>query len=103
MTSLPSETFQFQDSLKQIYNWQFVHCIDFWAIVLARACSFAAEAESGVESELKALIYPLTQVALGAIKYVFLTYSKANRELTSMKDLSLLRGHIPSTFIFYGH
>lgn len=51
-----------------MYNWQFVHCVDFWAIVLARACNYAEEIERGKESELKALIYPLTQVALGAVK-----------------------------------
>lgn len=45
--------------------------MDFWCIVLARACDSQAELQRGQESELKALIYPLTQVALGAIKYVF--------------------------------
>jgi nucleolar complex protein 2 len=54
-----------------VYNWQYVHCVDFWANVLARACDARAEAESGgKESELKPLIYPLVQVSLGAIKYV---------------------------------
>lgn len=37
-------------------------------MVLAKACNAQAEAQRGEESELKALIYPLTQVALGAIK-----------------------------------
>lgn len=54
-----------------MYNWQYVHCIDFWCIVLARACDAQAERErGGQESELKALVYPLVQVSLGAIKYV---------------------------------
>lgn len=57
-----------KDAFKQVYNWQFVHCVDFWCIVLARACSFDAEAESGEESDLKPLIYPLVQITLGAIK-----------------------------------
>ena len=52
-----------------MYNWQYVHCVDFWAIVLARACDRQAEAERGSESELRPLIYPLVQVTLGAIKY----------------------------------
>ncbi|KAJ3500788.1 hypothetical protein NLJ89_g9637 [Agrocybe chaxingu] len=59
-----------KEAYKQVYNWQFVHCVDFWCIVLARACDVEAEAASGKESELRPLIYPLVQVALGAIKLV---------------------------------
>jgi nucleolar complex protein 2 len=51
-----------------VYNWQYIHCIDFWSIVLARACDAATESETGKESELEPLIYPLVQVSLGAIK-----------------------------------
>ena len=59
----------FQEAYKQVYNWQYVHCVDFWAIVLARACDFRAHAENGGnESDLKPLIYPLVQVSLGAVK-----------------------------------
>ena len=61
-----------KDAFRQVYNWQYVHCVDFWCIVLARACDSQAELQRGEESELKALIYPLTQVALGGIKYVIL-------------------------------
>ncbi|KIY48506.1 Noc2-domain-containing protein [Fistulina hepatica ATCC 64428] len=50
-----------KESYKQVYNWQYVHCIDFWCIVLARTC----QDEDG---ELRALIYPLVQVSLGAIR-----------------------------------
>ncbi|KAI0337672.1 Noc2-domain-containing protein [Trametopsis cervina] len=59
-----------KESYKQVYNWQYVHCVDFWAIILARACSHQSEAERGGESELRPLIYPLVQLALGAIKLV---------------------------------
>ncbi|KAL5498263.1 NOC2 [Sanghuangporus vaninii] len=59
-----------KDAYKQVYNWQFVHCVDFWSIVLAKACDAQAEAMRGEESELKALIYPLTQVALGSIRLI---------------------------------
>jgi nucleolar complex protein 2 len=48
-----------------VYNWQFVHCVDFWSIVLARACDVERRQQ---ESELKPLIYPLVQVCLGAIR-----------------------------------
>jgi nucleolar complex protein 2 len=58
-----------QEAYKQVYNWQYVHSVDFWALVLARACDTRALLErGGEESELKALIYPLVQVTLGAIK-----------------------------------
>lgn len=57
-----------QESYKQVYNWQYVHCIDFWAIVLARGCDRQNEAERGGESEMRPLIYPLVQVTLGAVK-----------------------------------
>ncbi|KAJ7682900.1 Noc2p family-domain-containing protein [Mycena rosella] len=59
-----------KEAYKQVYNWQYIHCIDFWAIVLARACDATTEAETGKESELKPLIYPLVQVSLGAIKLI---------------------------------
>ena len=58
-----------QEAYKQVYNWQYVHCVDFWTLVLARACDTQSPLErSDVESELKALIYPLVQVSLGAMK-----------------------------------
>ncbi|KAI5120624.1 hypothetical protein M0805_009384 [Coniferiporia weirii] len=59
-----------KDSFKQVYNWQYVHSVDFWSIVLAKACDTQAELLQGKESELKALVHPLTQVSLGAIKLI---------------------------------
>ncbi|KAF7320891.1 Noc2-domain-containing protein [Mycena chlorophos] len=59
-----------KEAYKLVYNWQYIHCIDFWSVVLARACDAATEAETGKESELKPLIYPLVQVSLGAIKLI---------------------------------
>lgn len=53
-----------QDSLKAVYNWQFVHAIDFWSLLLSSA------SEAGQESPLRQLIYPLVQTALGAIRCV---------------------------------
>ncbi|PWN21196.1 Noc2-domain-containing protein [Microstroma glucosiphilum] len=59
------------DSFKSVYNWQYLHCIDFWSIVLATACDRQRLEERGeVESELQQLIYPLVQVALGAIRLI---------------------------------
>ncbi|KAI5887664.1 Noc2-domain-containing protein [Schizophyllum commune H4-8] len=57
-----------KEAYKQVYNWQYVHSVDFWALVLAKACDADAEKAAGRESELRALIYPLTQVAVGAIR-----------------------------------
>lgn len=59
-----------KEAYKLVYNWQYVHSVDFWSLVLARACSSETQAERGQESELKPLIYPLVQVSLGAIKLV---------------------------------
>lgn len=47
-----------------------MHCVDFWCIVLARACDVDSEKANGKESELRQLIYPLVQVCVGAIKCV---------------------------------
>ncbi|KAL1739666.1 Noc2p family-domain-containing protein, partial [Schizophyllum fasciatum] len=44
-----------KEAYKQVYNWQYVHSIDFWSIVLARACDHDAEKAAGKESELRAL------------------------------------------------
>jgi nucleolar complex protein 2 len=59
-----------KEAYKSVYNWQFVHAVDFWSIVLAGAGDKQAVAERG-ESPLQQLAYPLIQVALGAIRYVF--------------------------------
>ncbi|KAA1466846.1 Noc2-domain-containing protein [Dentipellis sp. KUC8613] len=67
-TSMKMKT---KESFKQVYNWQYVHSVDFWSLVLARACDKKATAErGGKESELQPLIYPLVQVATGAMKLV---------------------------------
>ncbi|KZV72289.1 Noc2-domain-containing protein [Peniophora sp. CONT] len=65
-TSMKMKT---KESYKQVYNWQFVHSIDFWSLVLARACDSQATIQrGGAESDLQPLVFPLAQVATGAIK-----------------------------------
>ncbi|KAK7440016.1 Nucleolar Complex 2 protein [Stygiomarasmius scandens] len=58
-----------KDAFKQVYNWQYIHSLDFWSLVLARACDSDADDKSN-QSELKPLIYPLVQVGLGAIRLI---------------------------------
>ena len=57
------------EAFRAVYNWQYVHAIDFWSQVLASSADVKVQAErGGVESELKPLIYPLTQIALGVVR-----------------------------------
>ena len=59
-----------KDSYKQIYNWQFVHSLDFWSRVLSSHCNSLVEAESGKESQLRPLIYPVVQITLGVMRMI---------------------------------
>lgn len=59
-----------KDSFRKVYNWQYVHSLDFWSYVLAEHCNPLKEAESGKESQLKLLVYPLVQVTLGAMRLI---------------------------------
>ncbi|KAL9082960.1 MAG: hypothetical protein Q9159_006061 [Coniocarpon cinnabarinum] len=58
------------ESYKQVYNWQYVHALDFWSRVLSTHCNSLTEATQGRESPLRPLIYPLTQVTLGALRLI---------------------------------
>ncbi|KAF2163763.1 hypothetical protein M409DRAFT_25947 [Zasmidium cellare ATCC 36951] len=51
------------ESYKAVYNWQYVHSLDFWSRVLAAHCTEST-------SPLRPLIYPLTQVTLGALRLI---------------------------------
>lgn len=55
------------EAFRAVYNWQFVHCIDFWSHVLGGAAD-VQKANAGEQSPLKPLIYPLTQIALGVVR-----------------------------------
>ncbi|KAI9025984.1 Noc2p family-domain-containing protein [Phycomyces nitens] len=56
-----------KESYKAVYNWQYIHCIDFWANVLSTYCQ---PKEGEEESPLKSLVFPLVQVALGAVRLI---------------------------------
>ncbi|GIZ42275.1 hypothetical protein CKM354_000555000 [Cercospora kikuchii] len=51
------------ESYKAVYNWQYVHSLDFWSRVLAMHCTETS-------SPLQALIYPFVQVTLGALRLI---------------------------------
>lgn len=59
-----------KESYKTVYNWQYVHSLDFWSVVLSEHCSAIKEAMNGKESQLRPLIYPLVQVTLGALRLI---------------------------------
>ncbi|VVT57740.1 uncharacterized protein SAPINGB_P005846 [Magnusiomyces paraingens] len=58
------------DSYKIVYNWQYVHSLDFWARVLSYECDISKTALRGSVSPLQELIYPLVQVTLGTIRLI---------------------------------
>ncbi|KAI0538930.1 Noc2p family-domain-containing protein [Xylaria digitata] len=58
------------ESYKHVYNWQYIHSLDFWSCVLSEHCNSLREAEAGKESQLRLLIYPLVQVTLGAMRLI---------------------------------
>jgi nucleolar complex protein 2 len=59
-----------KDSYKTVYNWQYIHSLDFWSRVVSVHCESLREAESGKESALRPLIYPVVQVTLGAMRLI---------------------------------
>jgi len=59
-----------KESYKTVYNWQYVHSLDFWSRVVSAHCESLREAESGKESPLRPLIYPAVQVTLGALRLI---------------------------------
>ncbi|GAA93909.1 uncharacterized protein L969DRAFT_92183 [Mixia osmundae IAM 14324] len=56
-----------KDASAAVYNWQWVHAIDFWSIVLASASDSSTEPARGASS-LHQLVFPLVQISLGAMK-----------------------------------
>ncbi|PSK53855.1 hypothetical protein B9Z65_7661 [Elsinoe australis] len=58
------------ESYKLVYNWQYVHSLDFWSRVLSAHCDSLTEAKKGQQSSLRPLIYPVVQVTLGALRLI---------------------------------
>ncbi|KAF2470955.1 ribosome assembly protein-like protein Noc2 [Lindgomyces ingoldianus] len=59
-----------KDSYKTVYNWQYIHSLDFWSRVVSVYCETLREAESGKASPLRPLIYPIVQITLGALRLI---------------------------------
>ncbi|KAK9480316.1 Noc2p family-domain-containing protein [Lipomyces japonicus] len=59
-----------KDSYKTVYNWQYIHSLDFWRRVLSFHCDVEKEQAAGSESPLRPLIYPLVQVTLGTMRLI---------------------------------
>ncbi|KAK5134695.1 hypothetical protein LTR08_006210 [Meristemomyces frigidus] len=51
------------DAYKAVYNWQYIHSLDFWSRALSAHCVDPA-------APLRPLIYPLVQVTLGALRLI---------------------------------
>ncbi|PNS21636.1 hypothetical protein CAC42_995 [Sphaceloma murrayae] len=58
------------DSYKLVYNWQYIHSLDFWSRVLSSHCDSLTEAKQGQASPLRPLVYPVVQVTLGALRLI---------------------------------
>jgi nucleolar complex protein 2 len=60
------------DAFRAIYNWQYVHSLDFWSCVLAEHCntSNGSATSAKASTNLRLLIYPLVQVTLGAMRLI---------------------------------
>ncbi|KAL8910976.1 MAG: hypothetical protein Q9171_003787 [Xanthocarpia ochracea] len=61
-----------KDSYKQIYNWQYIHSLDFWSRVISTHCSPTSNPSLKVSSDspLHPLLYPLVQITLGALRLI---------------------------------
>ena len=58
-----------KESHRQIYNWQYIHGLDFWARVLCHSCSLPT-INKPADSPLHPLIYPLVQISLGTLRLI---------------------------------
>ncbi|WFD29503.1 Nucleolar Complex 2 protein [Malassezia sp. CBS 17886] len=57
-----------KEQYQAVLNWPYVHCLDFWSLVLAETCGGDVEAAAGAPSHMRPLVYPFVQVALGVAR-----------------------------------
>ncbi|KAF9913524.1 Nucleolar Complex 2 protein [Lobosporangium transversale] len=55
-----------KESFKAVYNWQYLHCLSLWSQVI----STHALNNAGQPTSLHALVFPLVQVSLGALRLI---------------------------------
>jgi nucleolar complex protein 2 len=86
-----------KDSYKTVYNWQYVHSLDFWSRVLSAHCDSLVEAKAGKQSALRPLIYPVVQITIGAMRLIpTAQYFPLRFQLTRALRVSLSTGtYIP--------
>ena len=75
------------ESYKTVYNWQYVHGLDFWSRVVSSHCMDPS-------APMRPLIYPLVQVTLGALRLIpTATYFPLRFQLTrALLRISLSTG-----------
>ncbi|KAI9596805.1 Noc2p family-domain-containing protein [Syncephalis fuscata] len=60
-----------KEAYRSVYNWQFIHCLRLWSLVLSTYCNQRFCANQGATaSPLQPIIYPFVQVALGASRLI---------------------------------
>ncbi|WFC97871.1 Nucleolar Complex 2 protein [Malassezia yamatoensis] len=57
-----------KEQFQAVLNWPYIHCLDFWSMVLSKTCN--DQSEEHEPSHMRPLIYPLVQVALGVARLV---------------------------------
>ena len=57
------------DAHRAVYNWQFVHALDFWSRALSTHCSLPTVTRPS-DSPLHPLVYPVVQLCLAAARLV---------------------------------
>eukprot|EP01135_Chromosphaera_perkinsii_P003251 Nk52_evm26s239 gene=Nk52_evmTU26s239 len=57
-----------KDGFKQVYNWQFVHCLKLWSRIIGAYYDHSRGQKS--DSSLNLLLYPLVQIIVGTINLI---------------------------------
>lgn len=67
LRNLILQTLNAKEGYRTIYNWQYVHLLDFWSRVVALQLRLSERPE---QLPLRELVYPLVQVTMGTIRLV---------------------------------
>jgi nucleolar complex protein 2 len=66
------------EAVGAVYSWQFLHCLKLWVAVLTEACQPASDEDgfdaslsnNGEDQLLRSLVFPLSQIIIGATRLV---------------------------------